>query len=169
MLQRKEHALHPGCAPQSSVLLQFLTQFSFSLLSQCLFPNTTEDGIQSDFFPPLSTRVVKVQTGIPTPDLRTSLPSGISRHGPGAGERGCRMERDGSSAHTHRAPPPLYTKILLPPLLLTPRKHNVTGAKEPPAMPENQGLQPLRSWQLLMFHRRLQARFNHAILIRWPH
>lgn len=51
VLQRKEHALHPGHAPLSSVLLQFLTGFSSSLPSQCLFPNTTEDGIQSDFSP----------------------------------------------------------------------------------------------------------------------
>lgn len=125
MLQRKEHALHSGRAPPSSVLLQFLTGFSFSLPSQCLFPNTTEDGIQSDFFSPFRRRVVKAQTGIPTPNPRTSLQSGISRHGPGARERGCRMEKDGSSGHTHRAPPPLYTKILLPPLLLTPRKTHV--------------------------------------------
>lgn len=73
MLQRKEHVLHPGRAPPSSVSLQFLTGFSFSLPSQCLFPNPTEDGIQSDLFPPFRRGVVKAQTGNPTQEPLSSL------------------------------------------------------------------------------------------------
>lgn len=139
MLQRKEHILHPGRAPTSSVLLQFLTGFSFSLPSQCLFPNPTEDGIQSDFFPLSGEEWSKprLESQPLTQEALSSL-----------GYPGMVLAQENTDAGWRRTGAlGTHTELLL--LLFTLRSYfhfcwshqekptsAETGAKEPPAMPE---------------------------------